>query len=59
MPTKVRELEPHKHEDDSSCAICHPKKDRVREDQVWGNCPTNRQHEPHSVRNSVQKSGVN
>jgi hypothetical protein len=48
-PTKVRELEPHTRDDDPNCSICHPKKGRLREDQIWGVCPTNEPHPPHAA----------
>lgn len=48
--TKAKELTPvtQLREDGSACPICNPNPKRVREDQVWGRCPTNRPHRPHS-----------
>jgi hypothetical protein len=58
MPTKVRELTPitQAKKDDRACPICHPRKDRLREDQVWGVCPTNRKHE-HAVPSTSSTHG--
>lgn len=47
MPTKVKELDNSKDGDKNACPICNPNPKRVREDQIWGNCPTNRKHEAH------------
>jgi len=44
--SKAKELNPNpQRTSDSSCPVCHPvKKGYVREDQVWGVCPTNKLH---------------
>lgn len=53
MPTKVKELTPVTEAKgaDSRCVICFPAnlKKRLREDQLWGLCPTNRKHS-HGAR---------
>lgn len=58
-PTKVKELTPiteAKH-DDSRCRICHPRRDYVYEDQLWGRCATNTKHPPHGHHQSAKERG--
>lgn len=49
MPNKATELTPitEAKKDDSRCPICHPRKNTLREDEIWGVCETNRKHEVH------------
>lgn len=35
MPTKVEELRQDHRGDRAQCVLCNPRRDRVREDQVW------------------------
>lgn len=35
MPTKVEELRQDHRGERSQCVLCNPRRDRVREDQVW------------------------
>jgi hypothetical protein len=35
MPTKVKELAPHRRDDDPRCPICHPKPGRITESELW------------------------
>jgi len=49
--TKAKELNPNpQRTSDTACPVCRPPRDGyVREDQVWGSCPTNRKHQAHAA----------
>jgi hypothetical protein len=43
----AKELDNMRNGDRGACPICSPKPDRLREDQVWGVCSTNKPHPRH------------